>query len=792
MMDRARWIAPAGVAPDTELTFRARREFVVEGRPSWTELRIACESCYLLELNGRVVCRGPARGSHNIHYFDRMDVAPWLQEGLNRVSVLVRYTKKADLFTNCVQPALWMELGDFLHTDGDWQCEICNREWPENTCWFSQQSGYCEWHDLRFLNEGERVATEVLPSTSPVCRKRLLPRDVPMPEEHRYPAVDIPVACLVPEHDGRREGIAELNTNEPHLPMPEGLRQALYQLTLGGVHAVEIPPCPGGVALIFDFGREISGRVEIEITAPEGTVADLGYEEMLWNGDRLRTDHTHTNPTYQFCDRLILREGRNVVGTCLMDRGFRLVQLTLRDFERPVVLNKISAVDRRYPLSERADFQCGDHFLNRLWEMSRETLSACVTDVFTDCPWRERLFYINDLLVENRTALCCFGDWRLTRHALELAFDEQGDDDLITSSCPSERRSPFAVILSANLTLALVLYDYWLYSGDKECVRRHYPALKRIMARFKLWLGADGVLVPPADYWNFFDWSYESNGTIFTGHISSLLNCLYLLALRTMRLLAPVAGEECNEAEEALERLADQTRKAFWNPELGCLVDGYDCDASPQVLKALGIPEAPRREQAVSRLPHAFALLAGMAPASDYLPSVLDEGLLTPDFYYLFFLLEAMVSCGRPRDALECIRHYWADVVVSGSPTIWEAGVHSPGKAAFGGSASLCHGFSTAPAAFLQRVVLGVIPLEAGFRRFRFEPQLPELCFAKGRVPTPHGAIHASWHWDNGEIQAELTVPPECMAATPAGEFQSGTHQFHWRSTDGSSVHSIK
>ena len=384
------------------------------------------------------------------------------------------------------------------------------------------------------------------------------------------------------------------------------------------------------------------------------------------------------------------------------------------------------------------------------------------------------------MLVENRTSLCCFGDYRLTRHALALAFDEQAEDDLITSSCPGRRGSPFAVILSANLTLALVLQDYWLYSGDAATVRRHYPRLKRIMARFRSWLTPDGALSPPADYWNFFDWSYELNGTIFTGRRSSLLNCLYLLAMRAMGRLAPVAGEKPEWDERALQHLSDQTRHAFWRPELGCLVDGEECDASPEVLKALGIPEAPHREQPISRLPHAFALLAGMEPVTDYLPSVLDEHLLTPDFYYLFFLLEAMAECGKPGVALRNIRNYWSQVVESGSPTIWEAGVHCPGKAAFGGSASLCHGFSTAPAAFLQRVGLGVTPLEPGFRRFRFAPQLPELRFAQGRVPTPYGAIRASWRCENGEFHAELAVPSGCVASTPAGEFPSGLHRFHW------------
>ena len=136
---------------------------------------------------------------------------------------------------------------------------------------------------------------------------------------------------------------------------------------------------------------------------------------------------------------------------------------------------------------------------------------------------------------------------------------------------------------------------------------------------------------------------------------------------------------------------------------------------------------------------------------------------------------------GAHKEALAYIRRHWGRMLDSGTPTLWENGVHKKGKAGFGGSASLCHGFSTAPAAYLQSAVLGIRPLEPGFTSFAFEPQFPELKFAQGLVPTPHGAIRCRWSVEENRIKATLTVPPECTAKTPAGIFPAGVYELEWK-----------
>jgi len=56
--------------------------------------------------------------------------------------------------------------------------------------------------------------------------------------------------------------------------------------------------------------------------------------------------------------------------------------------------------------------------------------------------------------------------------------------------------------------------------------------------------------------------------------------------------------------------------------------------------------------------------------------------------------------------------------------------------------------------------ILGVVPLEPGFRRFQVRPlPVQEVTWAKGRVPTPHGIIEAGWEKMEAALRLRLTVP---------------------------------
>ena len=74
---------------------------------------------------------------------------------------------------------------------------------------------------------------------------------------------------------------------------------------------------------------------------------------------------------------------------------------------------------------------------------------------------------------------------------------------------------------------------------------------------------------------------------------------------------------------------------------------------------------------------------------------------------------------------------------------------------------SLCHGWSSAPTAFLAEEVLGIKILEPGCKKVAITPNLGNLSFAKGTYPTPYGIIAVECTNTADGISVNYTAPDE-------------------------------
>jgi alpha-L-rhamnosidase len=361
------------------------------------------------------------------------------------------------------------------------------------------------------------------------------------------------------------------------------------------------------------------------------------------------------------------------------------------------------------------------------------------------------------MVVENVTFLQAFGDPRLNARCLRLAVSQRRPDGLIPGVCPAEAMDRY-VLVATNLFLPLMLEEYLLYTGDEALVKELMPLVEQIFRTFRGWQDATGVATPPKALWNFVDWSYPSGE--LENKPTAVLSFFHVLALdSTARLLERLGrpGEAPALRAEA-ERIAQAADRRFWSEESGCYAEWIANGGGPGRL---------------SQLSHAVALLSGRVPAarrSSVTDALNREDLLKPELYLHHFVLRALAAAGRAPDALDRIRKYWGNIVLAPSPTIWENGVNGKlGKEAFGGVASMCHGFATTPVSFLQSTVLGVVPLEPGFRVFAVKPEPCGLQYASGSVPTPHGNIELSWKRAGAGLKVELRVPPSTAAQLPDG-----------------------
>ncbi len=765
------WIAPVGSAVAKNYYFRVRRAFSLATVLGKQQLHIAAESYYALWLNGHFIGRGPARGTRKVNFYDTYEVAEWLKEGENTVAVLVQCMNISNFTTAPCRPGVIVELENIISSDDDWEV-LPAADWRQEVELFCQQVGFMEY---RFLNmepvgwlhgtdRTEWLVPEIIGPAEALDGKQLLPRPIPLlRSEYSLPATVVSAALLTDMAGSGDLTPAELFAEQKR--SSDGtLHGKLQPLVCAGAHQVVIEPPQHDFSIVFEFADEIVGFFELELSAPEGAIIDVAYDEELTGG--------HINPVlhqYRFVDRYVTRNGRQVIGNTLHERGFRYLEFIFRNVRAPLTLHCLRAENRRYPYPAGSSFFCSDQRLNRIWDICTETVKACTTDTFIDCPWRERVFWVNDLMVENIVSLQAFGDPRINAHALRLAFSNIRDDGWLPAVCPSNGNDK-QVLLPTNLFVILMLKDYYLYSGDLELVKELLPEVRNIIGKFKKLLSDKLLLEPPKKFWNFFDWSFELHEIRLNGYRTSLLNWLFCWSLNVCAELLESTEQQTAAADDyrqLAEQVAVATDRFFWVDEEKRYADWLQEDGTPSAES--------------SRLAHSFALLSGVLPPErgDAVTAALSSSeYREPELYLYHFVFAAMKQQHEYEEALAAVNCYWGKIADFGSPTLWEAAVHQEGRKAFWGVGSLCHAFGATPIDWLQTVILGIVPLKPGFEEFAVHPAPGQLTSAQGQVLTPHGTIMLAWQRTEESLRLKLTVPYGIRAWCDGCCYEDGEHCF--------------
>ncbi|MFA6568511.1 MAG: hypothetical protein WCS96_09890, partial [Victivallales bacterium] len=614
-------------------------------------ISISAESHYILYVNGKTVGCGPARGTRRQNYFDTFDVSEYLVSGRNVVAVLV-YCMNIPTFTAAPsQPAFSIRLDGQEQSPENWRVSIAD-DWKKDTPLYTMQTGFAECRDFRLepvgwmLGEGtdDWPAAVAVPADNEIYSKKLLPRDIPQLKETVISPSDIPLRAAVARVDNLDSNkTARLLSEERHLVLAPERLEGFNGWMVGDRASVTLRPGSDGegIVLLFDFGAEVIGRFELEIDGLDGAVVDLCHEEELWN-NRLKAVHSvdafPVKDTYNFSDRYILREGRQIIGNTINERGFRMVQAVFRNFNKPLVVHSVRAVKAVYPYLNRGSFTCDDFMLNRIWDVCGETLSACSTDIFTDCPWRERAFWVNDLIVENKTSLEFFGASAIHRRAFRMVFSEARDNGLVPGVCPCPDVHGSLIFPSTNLFMPLMLRDYLLHSGDLSLIKELLPHVFRIFDAFEEWFDADSLITPPENLWNFFDWSFGITEVQLNGKNTAMLNYLYVMAVNTTLELASLADTQVNMAKYRIRsaKTAESVNRRFFKKDKKRLADWLEPDG--------------RLSEHSSQLAHALALLSGQVTSNRrkaFESALDDDKILEPELYLNFFVFQAMRLCGQ-------------------------------------------------------------------------------------------------------------------------------------------------
>ena len=481
--------------------------------------------------------------------------------------------------------------------------------------------------------------------------------------------------------------------------------------------------------LLIDFGREISGRLLVESACDCIATLSIAYGES--EIEAMSTGFTSG------------RRGGNYLGTNLLEvpahgtargpkSGFRYVRISFLSGASITTFKSIRAEGIYYPVTYAGHFQSSDPILNRIWETGAYTAHLCMQDDIWDAVKRDRGRWAGDLDVAGRVISTVFADQHLIEETLRLLVPEG------TGPAP-----PINNIPGYSALWVTGLYGLYLHSADKNFLAGQHDNLLRVLAGMDATLDQNGLFTNPQQAWLFVDWAPGLNADSPETRIGTQLH--YIRAYSAAARLLTWLGDTANSAKyEARARQSIAAAQAtFRNPRTGTYGTTWQLNA----LAAIAIPD-----------PNNTALW------TDVLSRVKQDSptdqIVSP--YFNAYVIDAMASLGHRRAALDWIRQYWGGMLAQGATSFWEAydlrwpktDPHLSLQAddTTGYFVSLAHGWSSGPTTWLIENILGITPLDPGYDAVDIRPDLLDLAWAYGTVPTPHGLIKINLNKQRGII----------------------------------------
>lgn len=517
------------------------------------------------------------------------------------------------------------------------------------------------------------------------------------------------------------------------------------------------------VTWCFSFSGEFLGYPVIDISAPAGSILDVGYND--WQRNDGQVGLYRTNPFIDSADRFILKGGRQIVEV-FHPRGGKYLQVTLRspdgrraDFQ----LHGMSVISRQTMGRDETNLATNNPLLDWLWPTAMRTLRVSTDESYADCPWRERGTYLGDTYVNLHLHLLLERNVTTARRVLRQFAQASLPDGQLPCCAPSWLREPHE---DFSLIWILTLHDYWAATGDAALVRELWETVAGIWNSSRWVVGGDG-LWDFEDHRVFIDWGcLESE---LKGRGNAAMNIFRIAALRATEILARVAGQpDIRSWSVEASRIEEALFLSLWDEKHGRLLPSVGAHTEALHANTLALryrvgPERHRQRILTSIEPLLlgnFACGIQNGPRSGYL-----------ELYFLHYLLPALAEHGRPDLAERIITDHYGFLQQLGDDTLPEYFCRAEQ-----GLGSRCHSWSGAGAIYAARYVAGLRLLEPGNPdRFVLAPMVHGFTRASGRFACRKGWIEVAWETNHSSWIPRVRAPQGVEVKIGQPLFHAGT-----------------
>ncbi len=736
---RANWIwtnrmLPQKVSPivrgrrdlleDTNRFVRFRFSFILNDDAKFCEpLLVSADGRYHLYLDGDLIGRGPGRSHFQRHHVDSYDLQNrTVCKGTHTVSALVHsyghstswYQLPGEEQTTvfgCGGFFLQGAIGDEQIDSGvSWKCAEAN-EWSRESPLGG--TGFMEYVVLPAREDGWKLPAydDSLWEQSQELRIRQSGRTDAVP----FPQMVVSVTKRLEEREVRPKEI---------LDHSDRVTVVFSELVVGRAKFVIETAC--AITVIIRLAERMSSDGHIHV-APEvpGISANIEHRFTLSVGE-------NSFALFEPAGFRCLEVSGETSDCCDMP------WFSLRD----VAVDAIS-----YPVEDCGAFSCDDSRLVDIWDAGARTVHKCIMDAYVDCPTREQRTWVGDVYV---SALVGYRALGVTEPALkylhDVAMTQRADGMVLMAAACDLADHEYSFIPDFALLWVLAWHQYMLHTGDLSVLHSLGPSILKLLAWFEPYLNDDGLLEDVTG-WVFFEWAdpLERTGVL------SGLNALYAAALR-------VTTEWISDAALPDWRaVAAAVNASFWDDDRGAYLDSLNGQVISQQTNSLilffGLAPEHRSERVITAITDPATLAITRVWGWDETERPFDAGrnVVAAQPFYAHFLHGALYQTKRAGLLYGSLLRWHA--MLSEFDTFWESWDLTS-------ISSTCHGFSATPTYDLSAYLLGVTPVEPGFRTTRVSPLVPPgVNRINGDVPTPLGILSVVIEIQDDGCELTIRVP---------------------------------
>ncbi|HHT67214.1 MAG TPA: family 78 glycoside hydrolase catalytic domain [Erysipelotrichaceae bacterium] len=582
------------------------------------------------------------------------------------------------------------------------------------------------------------------------------------------------------ETDFHEACLEKVKTNPKKLTATYGEFVRLHESFL----PVSVSKSPSGED-IYKFEQNFSGVVKFKVkNAKKGQRIVIRHAEVLHNGELCTKLLRKAKCTIEY----ICKDGNQEFIPTFTYMGFQYIGVSGIEKENIEIEARAIYSD----IETVGSFSCSDKRINQLQQNIVWSAKSNFVEIPTDCPQRdERMGWTGDIGLFSLVACYNFDMQIFLKKWLKDMRSEQIRTGGFPNTIPSQSHGfpltmPHKAIDFWGDACVMVPWALYMAHGDKTILIENYETIKKYHKACLWWanflsFGKSRYIWKSLSMLHFGDWVAPDTDKMSEWQKRHKWTATASLA-NTSKMLADIAtilgkNDDAIYYQEIFQKVSDAYESK--------LTDGQGLILGKQFQTAYVLPLAFDMFKEETK-PLAVENLVKIVEEKDYCVATGFPG--TP------YILFALADNGREDVAFKMLFNdkcpSWLYPVKVGATTMWERwdALKADGTLNFaeedgtGGMVSFNHYALGAVGDFLYRRLLGLEPLEGGYKSFIIKPLYNcGLDNVSGKTMTPYGEINVMWKKSKKSVDLSFKVPfgTKCQVVTPRGEiktFRSGNY----------------